>query len=235
MLVMGGIVGSGIFINPYVVAQQVHTPALILGAWAVGGVVALLGALVYAELAARRPEVGGQYAYLRDAFHPSVKAWLFLGDVAEDEGPFVYVPGSHLPTRRRLAWERAASITAAASGDYQASRGSLRIAADELHRLGFAEPRAFAVPENTLIVADMMGFHARGRSLRPSTRVEIWAYGRRNPFLPWLGGDPAGLPLVKGNAVPLFWSASDLAVRFGVGRNPWRPVGMVRPDTPPQS
>src|SRR6266404_4719744 len=72
MLVMGGIVGSGIFINPYVVAQQVHTPFLILGAWAAGGVIALAGALVYAELAARRPEVGGQYAYLRDAFHPSV-------------------------------------------------------------------------------------------------------------------------------------------------------------------
>ena len=72
MLVMGGIVGSGIFINPYVVAQLVHTPFLILGAWAAGGAVALAGALVYAELAARRPEVGGQYAYLRDAFHPSV-------------------------------------------------------------------------------------------------------------------------------------------------------------------
>src|SRR5579883_2687795 len=72
MLVMGGIVGSGIFINPYVVAQQVRTPGLILGAWIAGGAVALLGAFVYAELAARRPEVGGQYAYLRDAFHPSV-------------------------------------------------------------------------------------------------------------------------------------------------------------------
>src|ERR1041385_2278111 len=72
MIVMGGIVGSGIFINPYVVAQQVHTPFLILGAWVVGGAVALAGALVYAELAARRPEVGGQYAYLRDAFHPAV-------------------------------------------------------------------------------------------------------------------------------------------------------------------
>ena len=72
MLVMGGIVGSGIFINPYVVAQQVHTPFLILGAWAVGGAIALAGAFVYAELAARKPEVGGQYAYLRDAFHPSV-------------------------------------------------------------------------------------------------------------------------------------------------------------------
>ena len=72
MIVMGGIIGSGIFINPYVVARQVHTPALILGAWAAGGVIALLGAFVYAELAALRPEVGGQYAYLRDAWHPAV-------------------------------------------------------------------------------------------------------------------------------------------------------------------
>ena len=72
MIVMGGIVGSGIFINPYVVARQVHTPALILGAWALGGLIALAGAFAYAELAALRPEVGGQYAYLREAYHPAV-------------------------------------------------------------------------------------------------------------------------------------------------------------------
>jgi APA family basic amino acid/polyamine antiporter len=68
MLVMGGIVGSGIFMNPYVVARQVGTPALVLAAWAFGGLVALAGALVYAELAALRPAVGGQYAYLREAY-----------------------------------------------------------------------------------------------------------------------------------------------------------------------
>jgi APA family basic amino acid/polyamine antiporter len=81
MIVMGGIIGSGIFMNPYVVARQVHTPALILGAWAAGGVIALVGALVYAELAARRPAVGGQYACIREAFHPSlafVYAWGLL-------------------------------------------------------------------------------------------------------------------------------------------------------------
>src|SRR5688500_17115594 len=71
MIVMGGIVGSGIFVNPHVVARHVATPALILGAWLAGGAVALAGAFVYAELAVRRPEVGGQYAYLRDAFHPA--------------------------------------------------------------------------------------------------------------------------------------------------------------------
>ncbi len=72
MLVMGGIVGSGIFINPYVVARELRTPFLILGVWAVGGIMALLGAFIYAELAARRPHVGGQYAYIREAYHPSV-------------------------------------------------------------------------------------------------------------------------------------------------------------------
>lgn len=81
MIVMGGIIGSGIFMNPYVVARQVHSPALILGAWAAGGAIALVGALVYAELAARRPAVGGQYACIREAFHPSlafVYAWGLL-------------------------------------------------------------------------------------------------------------------------------------------------------------
>jgi len=72
MIVMGGIIGAGIFVNPAVVARNVHTPLLVLGAWLIGGVIALIGAFVYAELAALRPRVGGQYAYLRDAYHPIV-------------------------------------------------------------------------------------------------------------------------------------------------------------------
>lgn len=72
MIVMGGIVGSGIFVTPATVARSVGTTGLILGAWLIGGVAALCGAFVYAELAARRPDVGGQYAYLRDAYHPAV-------------------------------------------------------------------------------------------------------------------------------------------------------------------
>jgi len=72
MIVMGGIIGAGIFVNPSVVARQVHTFGLVLGAWVVGGAIALVGAFVYAELAVLRPRVGGQYAYLRDAYHPIV-------------------------------------------------------------------------------------------------------------------------------------------------------------------
>jgi len=70
MLVMGGIIGSGIFVTPAEVARHVTTPLLIVGVWVLGGLVALAASFIYAELAARRPEVGGQYAYLRDAYGP---------------------------------------------------------------------------------------------------------------------------------------------------------------------
>src|SRR5690242_17060360 len=72
MAVIGGIVGAGIFINPYLVAQRVHTSPLILLAWICGGIIALIGGAIYAELAGRLPVVGGQYAYLRQALHPAV-------------------------------------------------------------------------------------------------------------------------------------------------------------------
>src|SRR5579863_2852354 len=81
MIVMGGIVGSGIFINPYVVAQHVHTPFLILGVWMMGGGLAMLGAFIWAELATRLPGAGGQYLYLREAYHPVVAfvyGWVLL-------------------------------------------------------------------------------------------------------------------------------------------------------------
>src|SRR5262249_49995377 len=70
MIVMGGIIGSGIFANPREVAVDLPATGWLLAAWGTGGVLALLGPVVYAELAARRPAVGGQYAYLREAYHP---------------------------------------------------------------------------------------------------------------------------------------------------------------------
>lgn len=70
MVVIGGIIGSGIFINPYLVAGRLDSAPLVLAAWAVGGAIALAGALSYAELGALFPRVGGQYVYLRDAYHP---------------------------------------------------------------------------------------------------------------------------------------------------------------------
>src|SRR5215813_9572186 len=81
MAVMGGIIGAGIFINPYIVAERVHTSALILGVWVLGGLIALAGGFIYAELAERLPVVGGQYAYLREALHPAIAfiyGWVLL-------------------------------------------------------------------------------------------------------------------------------------------------------------
>ncbi|MGH7593694.1 MAG: APC family permease, partial [Gemmatimonadales bacterium] len=70
MMVIGGIIGSGIFLNPAVVAERVKTPAMTLTAWGLGALIALIGAFVFAELGRRRPRVGGGYAYLREAFGP---------------------------------------------------------------------------------------------------------------------------------------------------------------------
>ena len=81
LIVMGGIIGAGIFKNPAVVARLVPTPVMALGAWIIGGALALIGAFIYAELAVLRPRVGGQYAYLRDAYHPIVAflyGWVLL-------------------------------------------------------------------------------------------------------------------------------------------------------------
>ena len=68
MLVVGGIIGSGIFLSPSVVAQRVGSASLTVAAWGIGALVAIIGGFVYAELGARRPQAGGTYVYLREAF-----------------------------------------------------------------------------------------------------------------------------------------------------------------------
>ncbi len=171
-----------------------------------------------------------QTALHADTFHPTVKAWFFLTDVAEDEGPFVYVPGSHKMTKKRLSWEKARSIRAATGLDRLSSRGSMRIGRDELAALDLPAPRAFAVPANTLVVADTSGFHARGPSTRASMRIEIWTYGRRNPFLPWRGLDPLGLPGIAERRATWAWAIRDRLA--GLLGQPWRSVGRKSPAAP---
>jgi APA family basic amino acid/polyamine antiporter len=113
MIVMGGIIGSGIFMNPSIVAQRVHSTPLILGCWLLGGLVALAGAFIYAELAAQRPYlIGGQYAYLREAYHPAVGflyGWALLlviqtGGMAAVAVTFAryFLEITHLPLNGRL-------------------------------------------------------------------------------------------------------------------------------------
>jgi APA family basic amino acid/polyamine antiporter len=76
MVVVGGIIGSGIFMLPSLVAQRLPSAALVLAAWLAGGAIALAGAFAFAELATLFPKAGGEYVYLREAYHPLV-AFLF--------------------------------------------------------------------------------------------------------------------------------------------------------------
>jgi hypothetical protein len=95
------------------------------------------------------------------------------------------VPGSHRLTAKRLAWEKAKSIEAVTGAARRVS--SFRVTAAELAALDCGAPKHIAVPANTLVVADTFGFHARGTSAGPSSRVEVWAIGRRSPFLSFRG------------------------------------------------
>lgn len=169
-----------------------------------------------------------------DTFHPTMKAWLFLNDVAPDEGPFTYVPGSHRLNRRRLAWERYLAKTAARGSDRLTARGSFRATPEMLRRLGYREPVAFAVPGNTLVVGDTVGFHARGPSLRPAVRIEVWAYDRHNPFLPFVGVDLLSLVGLARWRTRMGWWVLDRLERAGLKRNVWRPVGALTADAPPR-
>jgi APA family basic amino acid/polyamine antiporter len=71
-IIVGSMIGSGIFIAPSIMAAYVATPGIWLGLWVVGGVLTLLGALAYAELCAMMPHAGGQYVFLRESFGPLV-------------------------------------------------------------------------------------------------------------------------------------------------------------------
>ncbi len=81
MVVVGGIIGAGIFLNPKYVAARTGSSEEVIIAWLIGGAVALIGALCYAELGTRRPQAGGGYVYLREAWGPMLAflyGWILL-------------------------------------------------------------------------------------------------------------------------------------------------------------
>src|SRR5476649_1855938 len=75
MVVVGSMIGSGIFIVSAEMSRNIGSPGWLLGAWLLTGVLTVVGALSYGELAAMMPRAGGQYVYLREAFSP---LWGFL-------------------------------------------------------------------------------------------------------------------------------------------------------------
>jgi hypothetical protein len=186
---------------------------------------------VFGNYCAAEPDI--QSFFHSDTFHPTLKAWFFLEDVAPDSTPFTYVPGSHRATRRRLAWERRVSITARDGRDRLTAEGSFRISETEIRLLGYGPPLCLPVAANTLVAADTSGIHARGAACGKTMRVSIWAYSRGNPFLPWTGGDLASLPLIRGRALRLYWALADRWKDLTGARRDWRWVGERTPLTPP--
>ena len=160
-----------------------------------------------------------------DAFHPSLKAWLFLTDVSDDGGPLTYVAGSHLLTAERLGWEQTKSETVRDGGDRLSQRGSLRITPEEVRALGLPQPTRFALPANTFVAIDTYGFHARGASGSPSVRVELWAYRRRSPFLPWTGLNLLSLPFLSYRRAEWAYRLVDWLDRRGLRQQHWTPAG----------
>src|SRR3954468_13485895 len=67
-IIIGSMIGSGIFIVSADIARQVETPGMLMLAWVITGVITIFGALSYGELAAAMPKAGGQYVYIREAF-----------------------------------------------------------------------------------------------------------------------------------------------------------------------
>ena len=108
LLVVSGTVGSGIFLTPAVIALELPHPGWILAAWVFGGVLSLAGALANAELSAMYPRVGGDYVYLREAFHPAAGfalGWLsffviYAGTIATVAAGFAWALGCRLLVRR---------------------------------------------------------------------------------------------------------------------------------------
>ena len=131
---------------------------------------------------ARNPDV--QKELHRDTFQPAIKFWYFLEKVTLADGPLEYVIGSHLLTPARLRWEYRRSVDASRRGSRDRG-GSFRIDEQALHSLGLDRPRPFEVRENTLVIANVRGFHRRAHGTFGSRRVSIYGNVRPRPFVPW--------------------------------------------------
>ena len=116
----------------------------------------------------------------RDTFHSAIKLWYFLEDVKPEHGPFHYAPGTHKMSIKRLVWERKRSIKASKEN----RGGAFRISPQELAQLSDGGLKSYPVKANTLVIADIRGFHCRGAALENQSRLSIYANIRPAPFLP---------------------------------------------------
>jgi APA family basic amino acid/polyamine antiporter len=123
LLVVSGVIGSGIFLTPGAIAGQLPHPGAILAAWLAGGLLSLAGALANAELGAMFPRAGGDYVYLREAFHPAagfLVGWLsffviYAGTIATLAAGFADGLGHFVPLGPRGELAVAVALTLGSS------------------------------------------------------------------------------------------------------------------------
>ncbi len=168
VVVAGGIIGVGIFANPSNVARVIGDPVLILLVWALGGVVALIGAFIWAELASRFPHVGGQYVYLQRAYHPVIG---FLYGVAL---MFIINGGSLAAVSILFASYVDRSFVALGPAGIKAAAAAALIALTAINVVGV---RAGARTNNLLMAAKVVGMLALvalafGRGADPASHFD---------------------------------------------------------------
>ena len=98
--------------------------------------------------------------------------------------------------------------------------------------MGLPSPTRFCVAANTLVAIDTCGFHARAASAKPSVRVELWAFCRRNPFLPWTWGGLLSWRPIADRQARLLAFVQDGLDRLGLRKQHWKPGGRKRPIDP---
>lgn len=131
---------------------------------------------------ARNPD--DQKMLHRDIFFSNIKLWYFIDPVTPADGPFVFVPKSHLLTEARLAWEEQRALYAcrARQNRTPGTDGAFRFAERDLAGLGLGPPLALPVPANSLIMADTLGFHRRGDAVAGTRRLAVFGSIRPWPF-----------------------------------------------------
>ncbi|SFT90088.1 Ectoine hydroxylase-related dioxygenase, phytanoyl-CoA dioxygenase (PhyH) family [Pseudovibrio denitrificans] len=168
-----------------------------------------------------------------DTFHATSKCWLFLKDVEAEDGPFHYVPGSHRYTPERREWEFDQSLDAVHHSDGMHAAGSFRASEKTIRKLGYGEPVSFAVPANTLVIADTHGFHRRGIATRPGVRLGLFGDLRRSPYFPWSGLDARSLPGIKGRQSEIYTAYLNFRSKLTGKSSHHQEVGHVKIDAPP--
>lgn len=204
---------------------------LVRYAAACGGMPAWFYQTVIAEPGGGGPDP--QTELHSDTFFPTAKAWLFLQDVGEEDGPFAYVPGSHRLTPERRDWEYRCSISAVSDPRSNHRGGSLRVGPAELDEMRFPQAVKIAVPANTLVVADTHGFHGRTPSSKRTVRTELHAALRTNPFLPSSLLDAKSWPGIRERQFELLLAYEDFAIRHLGKRRHWHETPPVALDGPP--